>query len=77
MILSVEYEYDCKHKSEVIKSYDFDKEVDMYRYDSFIQFNKPGNEAWCPRCQKQKSLIAFKVSVIKNIFEGNRGKQGE
>lgn len=68
MILEVEYNMECGHKTEVIKSYDFDKEVDIYKYDSFIQFNKPGNEIWCPRCQKQKSLIAFKVSVIRKIF---------
>lgn len=68
MIIGVEYRFDCKHKTQVVKSYDFDKEEDIYKYDSFIQFNKPGNEMWCPRCQKQKSLIEFRAWIIKNIF---------
>jgi hypothetical protein len=63
MLMAIRWGLACGHKKTETKAYDFDKEEDIYKYDSFIQFNKLGNDMYCTRCQKQKSLLEFKVWV--------------
>lgn len=64
-IIEFTYKFDCGHESSVVKEYDFTKEADIYKYDSFIQFNKIGNDMWCVRCQKQKSLIGLSLWKLR------------
>ena len=65
MIIEFVYIIDCGHETSVVKEYDFKNEADIYKYDSFIQFNKIGNDMFCNRCQEQKSLIGLDLRKLR------------
>lgn len=71
MKLGISKKMVCGHTVNDIREYfwnsgnDADRQVDMSRYESFINFNKPGNDLYCETCNDYKRIKNINIRVIE------------
>lgn len=65
MLLEVSKQLECGYKIAEMREYDFDDGVDQAKYESFLIFNKPGNELYCGTHNVHERIRHIHVRVVQ------------
>jgi hypothetical protein len=65
MLLEISKQLECGQKISDMRYYDFNDEVDLSKYESFLLFNQPGNLLYCRTHNDQERIRHIHVRVVE------------